>query len=68
MARYIYTWYGDINTTLYLNTSFSQINFHGQCLSSENIRVVSLGEGSFQLFQLITCESCAISALFSFSW
>lgn len=42
----------------YLYPVFWQLCFHGQHLSSIHIRVVSLIEGLFQLFQLVGCEDC----------
>ena len=36
----------------YLNTSFGQVDLHGQILTCKNIRIVSLSESVFQFFQL----------------
>ena len=47
----------------YLNSGFSQINFHGQLLSHEHIRVSSLLEGLLQLLQLLCGEISSVSPL-----
>lgn len=37
----------------YLNTSLSEIYLHGQIFACEDVRIMGLGEGSFQFFQLV---------------
>ena len=52
----------------YLDSSFSQINSHCQVLSHKYVWIVSLWKCSFQLLQLIACESCSESPLLTFWW
>lgn len=48
----------------YRNSSFLQIESHGQGLPHEYIRIVIAQEGSFQLFQLPRIEVCPATSPF----
>lgn len=49
----------------HLYSSFCEVDSHGQIFPHEDVRIVSLGEGSLQLLQLVAGERGAESPLLS---
>lgn len=54
-----------VGLIFYLNSSFAEIETHGQFLASEDVRILGLLEGPFQLVQLEGRESRPRSAHFA---
>ena len=49
----------------YLNSSFGEIDLHGEILTREHIGVMRLRERALQFFKLLQCECGTISPLFA---